>query len=188
MAFISGGGGPWGDNRKRNKGSGSFEKIPAFLRCERKLKTGMGSEVGSDFLGKFPFSLPCRLHLGKPLRSISTEQMSTQWVSILAVPPKRPFSGNEYGGECADGQFGALGTRGGIRDTLHFVPTLASIQTRVPTMCQVFFPWALGTQSDSELCALWEQGLGYIWVPSPVPSSLPQVPQPLFFSFPQYIS
>lgn len=36
------------------EGSRSFEEIFAFLRCERKLRTGMGSEGGYDFLRKFP--------------------------------------------------------------------------------------------------------------------------------------
>lgn len=91
------------------EGSRSFEEISAFLRCERKLRTGMGSEASYDFWeNSLPSSLPCRFHLGKPPRSISTEWMNTQWVSTLAASPKRPLGGNEYGGECAYGDLGPL--------------------------------------------------------------------------------
>lgn len=59
-------------------------------------------------------SLLCRLHLGKPPKSIITEWMSTQWVSTLAAPPKRPLGGNEYCAECADGSLGLLERREGF--------------------------------------------------------------------------
>lgn len=73
-----------------------MEEISAFQGCERKLGTSMGREQAMTFWqNSLSSSLPHRLHLGKAPRSISSQRVSTQWVSSLGPPPERALDRDE---------------------------------------------------------------------------------------------
>ena len=99
VACISGGEGNWGDNRRSKDEARPLEEISAFQGCEKKLGTSMGREQAMTFWkNSLSSSLPHRLHLGRAPRSISSQRVSTQWVSSLGPPPERASDRDESWG------------------------------------------------------------------------------------------